>query len=94
MLPPGRARQEGGPRRAAQRPCRGVPPFSRARPRRDQGRWAEAHGPLAPVYAASTEGFASPDCVGARVLLEELGGSGASAAPIRPNGSEPAAVWR
>ena len=94
MLSPGRVRQEGGSRRAAQRPCRGAPPFSRARPRRDQGRWAEAHGALAPVYAAATEGLAFPDLVGARALLEELGGSGAGAAPIRPDGSEPAAVWR
>jgi hypothetical protein len=44
-----------------------------ARLRRDQGRIAEAHGLLAPVYAAFTEGFAFPDLVEARALLEELG---------------------
>ncbi len=44
-----------------------------ARLRRDQGRLAEARGLLAPVYAAFTEGFASPDLVEARALLEELG---------------------
>jgi predicted ATPase len=44
---------------------------------RDQGRVAEARGLLAPVYAAFTEGFAFPDLVEARTLLEELG-----AAPV------------
>ena len=40
---------------------------------RDQGRAAEAHDLLAPVYASFTEGFASPDLVEARALLEKLG---------------------
>jgi hypothetical protein len=44
-----------------------------ARLRRDQGRVAEARDLLAPVYAAFTEGFAFPDLVEARALLEELG---------------------
>jgi predicted ATPase len=44
-----------------------------ARLRRDQGRLAEARGLLAPVYASFTEGFAFPDLVEARALLEELG---------------------
>ncbi len=50
-----------------------------ARLRRDRGRVAEARDLLAPVYAAFTEGFAFPDLVEARALLEELG-----AAPPRP----------
>jgi hypothetical protein len=50
---------------------------SLARLWRDQGRLAEARGLLAPVYAAFTEGFAFPDLVEARALLEELG-----AAPV------------
>ena len=40
---------------------------------RDQGRMAEARNLLAPVYASFTEGFAIPDLVEARALLEELG---------------------
>jgi predicted ATPase len=44
-----------------------------ARLRRDQGRHREAHALLAPVYAAFIEGFAFPDLVGARALLDELG---------------------
>ena len=40
---------------------------------RDQGRRAEAHDLLGPVYAAFTEGFAFPDLVEARALLEDLG---------------------
>ena len=40
---------------------------------RDRGRVAEARDLLAPVYAAFTEGFAFPDLVEARALLEELG---------------------
>jgi predicted ATPase len=40
---------------------------------RDQGRVTEAHDLLAPVYAAFTEGFAFPDLVEAKALLEELG---------------------
>ncbi len=48
-----------------------------ARLRRDQGRRAEARDLLAPVYAVFTEGFALPDLVEARALLEELG-----AAPV------------
>ena len=41
--------------------------------RRAQGRLAEARDLLAPVYASFTEGFAFPDLVEARALLEELG---------------------
>jgi predicted ATPase len=41
---------------------------------RDQGRIADALGLLAPTYAAFTEGFAFPDLVEARALLDELGG--------------------
>jgi predicted ATPase len=60
---------------------------------RDRGRVAEARGLLAPVYASFTEGFAFPDLVGARALLEELGAapedyargsSGAARAPAVP----------
>ena len=40
---------------------------------RDQGRRAEARELLAPVYVSFTEGFALPDLVEARALLEELG---------------------
>src|SRR5687768_16525243 len=43
-----------------------------ARLRRDQGRIAEARDLLAPVYASFTEGFAFPDLVEARALLDEL----------------------
>ena len=39
----------------------------------DQGRRAEAHDLLAPVYCAFTEGFETPDLKAARVLLDELG---------------------
>ena len=46
---------------------------SLARLRRDQGRRAAARDLLAPVYAAFTEGFALPDLIEARALLEELG---------------------
>ncbi len=52
-----------------------------ARLRRDQGRLAEAHGLLAPIYASFTEGFAFPDLVEAKALLEELG-----AAPVDGGG--------
>jgi predicted ATPase len=44
---------------------------------RDEGRVAEAIGLLAPVYASFTEGFAFPDLVEAKALLEEFG-----AAPV------------
>ncbi len=44
-----------------------------ARLLRDRGRTAEARDLLAPVYASFTEGFAFPDLVEARALLEELG---------------------
>jgi predicted ATPase len=54
-----------------------------ARLRRDQGRKAEARGLLAPVYAAFTEGFASPDLVEARALLEDLGAAPAGGADRR-----------
>jgi predicted ATPase len=54
-----------------------------ARLRRDQGRVAEARGLLAPVYAAFTEGFAFPDLVEARALLEDLGAAPAGGADRR-----------
>jgi predicted ATPase len=40
--------------------------------RRDQGRRAEAHDLLAPVYGWFTEGFDTPDLKEARVLLNKL----------------------
>jgi hypothetical protein len=49
----------------------------------DQGRVAEARGLLAPVYAAFTEGFAFPDLVEARALLEDLGAAPAHGADRR-----------
>ena len=39
-----------------------------------QGRSEEARGALAAVYGSFTEGFAMPDLVDARVLLESLAG--------------------
>jgi predicted ATPase len=39
---------------------------------RDQGRRAEAHDLLAPVYGWFTEGFHTPDLKDAKALLEEL----------------------
>ncbi len=39
---------------------------------RDQGKRAEAHDLLAPVYQWFTEGFDAPDLKDARALLEEL----------------------
>jgi len=45
---------------------------SLARLRRDQGRGAEAHNLLAPVYGWFTEGFATPDLKNAKALLEAL----------------------
>ena len=45
---------------------------SLARPRRDQGRRAEAHDLLAPVYYWFTEGFDTPDLKESRALLGEL----------------------
>jgi hypothetical protein len=48
---------------------------SLARLRRHQGRDAEAHGLLAPVYRWFTEGFDMPDLKEAKALLEELGGT-------------------
>ena len=41
--------------------------------RRDQGRHAEAHEMLAPVYGWFTEGFGTPDLKDAKALLDELG---------------------
>jgi predicted ATPase len=49
---------------------------SLARLRRDQGRRAEAHDLLAPVYGWFTEGFDTPDLKEAKALLDELGGVG------------------
>ena len=40
--------------------------------RRDQGRRAEAHDLLAPVYGWFTEGFDTPDLKEAKALLDEL----------------------
>jgi predicted ATPase len=48
-----------------------------------QGRRAEARALLAPVYASFTEGFAFPDLVEARALLEELGAAPAGGADRR-----------
>jgi predicted ATPase len=45
---------------------------SLARLRRDQGRHAEAHDLLAPVYGWFTEGFGTPDLKEAKALLDEL----------------------
>jgi predicted ATPase len=45
---------------------------SLARLRGDQDRPAEARDVLAPVYGWFTEGFATPDLVEAKVLLDEL----------------------
>jgi predicted ATPase len=45
---------------------------SLARLRRDQGRRAEAHDLLAPVYGWFTEGFDTPDLKEAKALLDEL----------------------
>jgi predicted ATPase len=45
---------------------------SLARPRRDQGRHAEARDFLAPVYSWFTEGFDTPDVKEAQTLLDTL----------------------
>jgi predicted ATPase len=45
---------------------------SLARLRRDQGRRAEAHDLLKPVYAWFTEGFDTPDLKDAKALLDQL----------------------
>jgi predicted ATPase len=45
---------------------------SLARLWRDQGRRAEAHDLLAPVYGWFTEGFDTADLRNAKVLLDEL----------------------
>ncbi len=50
---------------------------------RDRGRASEARALLAPVYAAFTEGFALPDLVEAKTLLEELGAAPANGAGRR-----------
>ena len=39
---------------------------------RDQGRTAEAHNLLAPIYRWFTEGFNAPDLIEAKALLDEL----------------------
>jgi predicted ATPase len=49
--------------------------MSFARLWRDQGRHAEAHDLLAPVYNWFTEGFATPVLKEAKALLAELGGA-------------------
>ena len=46
---------------------------SLARLWRDQGRRAEAHDLLAPIYGWFTEGFDTPDLRDARVLVDGLG---------------------
>ena len=46
---------------------------SLARLRRDQGRTAEAHDLLAPIYGWFTEGFDTADFKEAKVLLDGLG---------------------
>jgi predicted ATPase len=46
---------------------------SLARLWRDQGRSADAHDLLAPIYIWFTEGFDTPDLIEARALLDELG---------------------
>ena len=46
--------------------------MSLARLRRDQGRRAEAHDLLAPVYGWFTEGFGTADLKEAKALLDEL----------------------
>jgi predicted ATPase len=51
---------------------------SLARLWRDQGRCAEAHDLLAPIYGCFTEGFDTRDLNDARALLEEPAGGGAS----------------
>jgi predicted ATPase len=45
---------------------------SLARLRRDQGRCAEAHDLLAPIYGWFTEGLGTPDLKEAKALLEAL----------------------
>ena len=47
--------------------------ISFARLWRDQGRRAEAHNLLAPVYGWFTEGFDTADLKEAKALLDELG---------------------
>ena len=47
---------------------------SLARLWRQQGKRAEAHAFLAPIYGWFTEGFDTADLQDARALLEELGG--------------------
>ena len=56
---------------------------SLARLWRDQGRRAEAHDLLAPLYASFNEGSSLPDFAEAKVLLDELA-STAAASPINP----------
>ena len=46
---------------------------SQARLWRDQGKMAEAHELLVPVYNWFTEGFDTPDLQDAKALLDELG---------------------
>jgi len=46
--------------------------MSMARLWRDQGKRAEAHDLLAPVYSWFTEGFDTRDLIEAKALLDEL----------------------
>ena len=48
--------------------------MSLARLWQQQGKWAEAHALLAPIYGWFTEGFDTPDLQDAKTLLEELAG--------------------
>jgi predicted ATPase len=46
---------------------------SLGRPLRAMGRGNEARNLLAPIYAAFTEGFSTPDLLAAKTVLEKLG---------------------
>ena len=61
---------------ATSRPSRGScgPPLSLSRLWQQQGKRAEAHELLAPIYGWFTEGFDTADLQEAKALLEELGG--------------------
>ena len=51
-----------------------------------QGRGAEAHALLAPIYSWFTEGFNTPDLTEARELLTEVAGTSAQPYVINPTG--------
>ena len=80
-LAPGRAAEaeaswlraiERGPMHRARRSLELRAATSLARLWRDQGRRAEAHDLLAPVYGWFTEGFDTADLKDAKALLDEL----------------------